>query len=242
MRQPTDWGQPCPNSDCAHERLMTRGPGSAISPSLTQRGQRRICLCRKCTRPFSASRAPVFVDLKTPQEQSIMALPMLLVNVALSALGCVLGVTEATVLAWLRRAAPQADELNAHRLREWPVTQGPLDAMGHCITRQHAPQAGPDGASTALREDGRPWVWSSFAPECRLLLAAFVGPRTFARAGPLMPLTAAVVVGGPCFVSAGCRGDRAALSEVSQTLTTLPRTGQPGRPQPPLKEPHAAVV
>ena len=50
-----------------------------------------------------------------------MALAMLLVKVALSDIGFVLGVTEATVLAWLRRAAQKAHEINAYLLRDLPV-------------------------------------------------------------------------------------------------------------------------
>ena len=105
MRKPKDWGQPCPNADCSHYRLMNRGNVSAISTYLTQSGKRRIFLCSKCKRPFSETRDTVFFDLKTPEEKIIMALKMLLVKVALSDIGFVLGVTEATVLEWLRRAA-----------------------------------------------------------------------------------------------------------------------------------------
>ena len=31
MRKPKDWGQPCPNPDCTHYRLMHRGNISAIA-------------------------------------------------------------------------------------------------------------------------------------------------------------------------------------------------------------------
>jgi hypothetical protein len=128
-----------------------------------------------------------------------MALKMLLVKVALSDIGLVLGVTEETVLEWLRRAAHQGREINVHLLWDLPVTQVQLDEMWSFIRRKHAQQAGPDGESTALSEDGRQWVWMSFAPECRLILAAFVGPRTFESALQLMQMTAAVVRGGPVF-------------------------------------------
>src|SRR5437588_157022 len=199
MRKPKDWGQPCPNSDCSHYRLMNRGNMSAIATYLTQSGKRRIFLCSKCERTFSETRDTVFFDLKTPEEKIIMALKMLLVKVALSDIGFVLGVTEATVLEWLRRAAQKAEEINAHLLRELPVTQVQLDEMWNFIRRKHAKEAGPDGESTALSEDGPQWVWISFAPEFRLILAAFVGPRTFDSALQLIELTAAVVLGGPCF-------------------------------------------
>jgi hypothetical protein len=58
------------------------------------------------------------------------------------------------------------------------------------MRRKQAPQAGPDGARTDPREDGRQGVWRSFAPVFRLLLAAFVGPRTFDRAWQLIKMTA----------------------------------------------------
>ena len=242
MRKPKDWGQPCPNSDCSHYRLMNRGNVSAISTYLTQSGKRRIFLCSKCKRPFSESRDTVFFELKTPEEKIIMALKMLLVKVALSDIGFVLGVTEATVLEWLRRAAQKADEINAHLLRELPVTQVQLDEMWNFIKRKHAQQAGPDGESTALSEDGRQWVWISFAPEFRLILAAFGGPRTFDSALQLMQMTAAVVLGVPCFFSDGFSCYLAALIEVYHTLKTFPRTGKPGRPKHPMKEPHPDLV
>ena len=60
-----------------------------------------------------------------------------------------------------------------------------------------------DGESSELSADGRQWVWISFAPEFRLILAAFVGPRTFESALQLIQMTAAVVLGVPCFFSDG---------------------------------------
>jgi hypothetical protein len=166
-----------------------------------------------------------------------MALKMLLVQVALADIGLVLGVTETTVLEWLRRAAQNAHEINAHLLRDLPVTQVQRDEMWSFIRRNHAQQASPDGASPEWSADGRQWVWISYAPEFRLILAAFVGPRTFASALRLMERTAAVVLGVPCFCSDGFSGYLSALIDVSHTLTTFPRTGKPGRPKQPRKDP-----
>src|SRR5262249_49892087 len=108
MRKPKDWGQPCPNPDCSHYRLINRGNSSAISTYLSQSGQRRIFRCSKCEGTFSETRDTVFFDLRSPEEKVMMALKRLLVTVALADMGFVLGVTEETVLAWLRRAAQQA--------------------------------------------------------------------------------------------------------------------------------------
>jgi IS1 family transposase/transposase-like protein len=242
MRKPKDWGQPCPNPDCTHYRLMNRGNISAISTYLTQSGKRRIFLCHVCEATFSETRDTVFFDLRTPEEKVMMALKMLLVKVGLSDIGFVLGVTEETVLLWIERAAHKAHEMNAHLLRALPVTQVQLDEMWSFIKRKHAQQADADGESSDLSEDGRQWVWISFAPECRLILAAFVGPRTFASALHLMQMTAAVVLGVPCFFSDGFSCYLSALIEVYHTLKTFPRTGEPGRPKKPVKEPHPDLV
>src|SRR5215475_12141730 len=176
---------------------------SAISTSMTQSGKRRIFRCSQCERPFSETRDTVFFDQRSPEEKVIMALKMLLVKVALSDIGFVLGVTEETVLEWLRRASQQAHEINAHLLRDLPVTQVQLDEMWSFIRRKPAQQTGSDGESMEGSEDGRQWVWISFAPEFRLILAAFVGPRTFDSALSLIQMTAVAVLGVPCFFSDG---------------------------------------
>ena len=221
MRKPKDWDQPCPNPDCPHYRLMNRGNMSAISTYLTQSGKRRIFHCSKCEGTCSETRDTVFFDLRTPEEKVMMALKMLLVKVGLSDIGFVLGVTEETVLMWLERAAQKAHEMNMHLLRNLPVTQVQLDEMWSFIRRKHAQQAEADGESPALSEDGRQWVWISFAPEFRLILATFVGPRTFDSALQLIQLTAAVILGVPCFFSDGFSAYLSALLEVYHTLTAL---------------------
>jgi hypothetical protein len=181
LRKPKDWGQPCPNPDCTHYRLMHRGNIRAIAPSLTQRGKRRIFRCRTCEDGFSETCDTVFLDLRPPEDKVMMALKMLRVKVGLSDMGFVLGVTAETGLAWLRRAAQQAYASHTPLRRAWPVTQGQRAEMGSCIRRPHAQHAGPDGERRAWRAAGRQGG-ISFAPEFRLILAAFVGPRTFESA------------------------------------------------------------
>jgi len=242
MRKPKDWGQPCPNPECSHYRLMNRGNISAISTYMTQSGKRRIFYCSKCDHCFAETRDTVFFDLRTPEDKVMMALKMLLVKVGLTDIGFVLGVTEETVLMWLDRAAQKAHEINTHLLRDLPVTEVQLDEMWSFIKRKHAQQAEADGESSDLNEDGRQWVWISFAPEFRLILATFVGPRTFESALQLILMTAGVVFGVPCFFSDGFSCYLSALIEVYHTLKTFPRTGKQGRPKEPVKEPHPDLV
>ncbi len=114
MRTPTDWGQPCPNPECAHYSRMQPGNVSATATYLTQSGKRRLFRCHACKTSFSETRDTVFLDLRTSEEKVIFALKMLLVRVDLSGISFVLGVTEETVLEWLRRAALKAEQINAH--------------------------------------------------------------------------------------------------------------------------------
>src|SRR5712692_12108618 len=117
MRKPKDWGQPCPNPECTHYSRTTCGNVSAIATSLTPSGKRRIFRCHACETHFSETRETVFFDLRTAEDKVMIALKMLLVHVDLTGIGFVLGVTEQTVLAWLKRAADKAAEVNRHLLR-----------------------------------------------------------------------------------------------------------------------------
>jgi hypothetical protein len=211
MRCPNDWDQPCPYSECARFKLMNRGHVSAISTSLTASGKRRIFCGRDCRPTFSETRDTVFFDLRTPEAQVIMALKRLLVRADLAGISCVLGVTEDTVLEWLRRAARKAPEINTHRLRELPVTPVQLDERWHFVARQHARETDESGKTRPDDAEGRQWVWVSFAPELRLLRAAVVGPRTLETAKEVIATTKARVRGIPAFFSEAFTCDLAAL-------------------------------
>jgi len=221
---------------------MNRGNISAVATYFTASGKRRIFHCKTCEQNFSETRDTVFFDLRTPEEKVMLALKMLLVRVDLSGITFVLGVTEETVLEWLYRAAQQAERINQHLLRELPVTQVQLDEMWNFIERKHSAQDTAQGESQPDRTDGRQWVWLSYAPQFRLILATVVGPRCFESALQLIRLTAAVVLGIPCFFSDGFSTYLPALIEVYYTLKTFARTGKRGRPKNPIKEPHPELV
>ena len=242
MRTPKDWGQPCPNPACIHYRRMRQGNVSAIATYLTQSGKRRIFRCPTCATPFSETRETVFFDLRTSEEKVMIALKMLLVRVDLAGIGFVLGVTEETVLAWLRRAAHQAEAINQHLLRHLPVSQVQLDEMWNFIERKHARETDVAGESLPDGEDGRQWVWISFAPEFRLMIAAVVGPRTLDTAKEVVAATKARVAGIPAFFSDGFTCSLAALIAAFHVVTTFARTGKRGRPRKPLCEPHPDLV
>ena len=167
---------------------------------LTQSGKRRILRCKTGETTLAETQDTVFFDLQTSEEKGMMALKMLLVRVDLSGISCVRGVHEETVLAWRMRAAVQAQEMNAHGLQELPVIQIQRDEMWHFIKRKRARETDEAGASVPEGQDGRPWVWVSFAPAFRMMVAAVVGPRTLETANEVVAVTQARVAGIPaCF-------------------------------------------
>jgi len=242
MKKPKAWDQPCPNPACSHYRLMNRGNVKSIASYATQSGKRRVFQCKLCGEQFSETRDTVFFDLRTAEERVIIVLKLLLCKVELTSISFAMGVTEETILEWLQRAAEKAAEINHHLLREVKVTQIELDELWSFVLRKKAQGAAADGESPEESSDGRQWVWVSFAPEFRLLVATYVGPRTFQSALRLIQVTAAVVLGIPVFFSDGFSSYLPALIEVYHQLKTFPRTGKPGRPRQPVKEPHPDLV
>ncbi len=122
------------------------------------------------------------------------------------------------------------------------MTQVQLDEMWNFIARKHACETDTAGESLPDSEDGRQWVWISFAPECRLMIAAVVGPRTLDTAKEVVAATKARVAGIPAFFSDGFTCYLAALIAAFHVVTTCARTGKRGRPRKPLCEPHPDLV
>ena len=222
--------------------MKNRGNVRALATYQTQSGKRRIFACTLCGEQCSETRQTVFFDLRTPEEKVIIVLKLLLCKVELTSSSFALGVTEETILAWLRRAAAKATEINQHLLRALQVPQGQLEELWSFIARKHATAAGSDGESPEASADGRQWVWVSFAPECRLMLAAYVGPRTCQSALILIQMTAAVVLGVPCFFSDGFSSALPALLTASHQVKEFARTGTRGRPIKPGQEPHPDLI
>jgi IS1 family transposase len=205
-------------------------------------GRRRIFKCSLCGETFSETRETVFFDLRTEEEKVIMALKMLLVRCELRAISFVLGVTEETTLEWLERAAAKAEEINQHLLRDVKVNQVQLDEMWNFIRCKKSSEAEDEVESPLEAEDGRQWIWLSFAPEYRLILASVIGPRVFETALFLIQITAQIVCGVPVFFSDGFSCYTEALLMVYGKLKEFQKTGKRGRPRNPVLEPDEELV
>jgi IS1 family transposase len=191
---------------------------------------------------LAETRATVFFALRPSEEQVLMALKRLLVRGDLAGIGFVLGVTEATVLSWLQRAAQQAEVITRPLLRALPVTQVQRDEMGHFIARKHTGETDPTGESVPNGAEGRQGVWISVAPELRVMIAAVVGPRTRDTAKEVVAITQARGAGIPACFSDGVTCYLAARIAAFPIVTTCARPGKRGRPRTPRCAPHPALV
>lgn len=242
MRKAQNWNQPCPNKNCCYYGQKNKGNIKCKSTYMTKSGKRRTFKCQECGETFSETRDTVFFDLRASEEKVIMALKMILVQVSLSGIAFVLNVTEETILRWLERAYQKATEINQVLLKILPVTEVQLDEMWSFVKRKLSEKAADKGESPQEAKDGRQWIWISYAPEYRLILAAVVGPRTFQTALLLIQTTAAIVLGVPCFFSDGFSCYLQALIEYYHKIKSFPKTGRKGRPKNPKKEPHPDLV
>jgi hypothetical protein len=214
---------------------------SALATYRTPSGKRRRLRCPPYATPFSATRAPVFCDLRTSQETIRRALKRLLGRGALAGLGCVLGGTEAPGLAGLRRAAQPAKALTQPLRRPRPVRQVPLDERWSVIARTHARETDAAGARLPGGEAGWQGGWGSLAPACRVMSAAVGGPRPLDTAQAGGAATKARGAGLPAVFSAGCTGSRAALIAACHGVMPFAPTGKRGRPRPPGCAPPPAL-
>lgn len=242
MKKAQDWNQPCPDKNCNFYGQLNKGNIISISTYMTQSGKRRIFHCNSCKTSFSETRDTVFFDLRTPEDKVMMALKMILVKVGLSGISFVLEVKEETLLDWLDRAANKSKEINRALLKDLPVTEVQLDEMWSFVKRKVSKKAVDKNESPQEAEDGRQWIWVSYAPEFRLILAMVAGPRTFETALKLIQMTASVVLGVPCFFSDGFSCYYNALIDSYHKIKIFPRTGKKGRPKDPVKEPHPDLV
>jgi len=140
------------------------------------------------------------------------------------------------------RAYQKANEINQVLLKGLTITEVQLDEMWSFVKRKLSEKAADKGESPQEANDGRQWIWISYAPQYRLILAAVVGPRTFQTACLLIQMTAAIVTGVPCFFSDGFSCYLQALIEYYHKIITFPKTGRKGRPKDPKKEPHPDLV
>ena len=119
----------CPNRRCP--RYGQRGQGNLVSNGTyqTQSGPARRLECRACGERFCSRTGTVFYNLRTAEEQVLLAFKLLVKGLPLRGVAEVLGTKLDTVRAWLAAGAQQSARVNPLLLRDLRVSQGELDAL-----------------------------------------------------------------------------------------------------------------
>lgn len=91
---------------------------------------------------------------------------------------------------------------------------------------------------------GTAWIWTAFAPEYRLTLAAVVGNRNLFAARRLLRAVRRCLAKEtwPLVTSDALRHDAQVLLEAFGVWRRWPRTGKRGRPRKPIRLPHPLLA
>lgn len=123
-------GDVCPNAACPDYGRLPADPTQAHLRRFgrTKRGV-QCYQCTTCGRTFTATRGTIFFRKRTPDQHILETLALLAEGNRISSVARVKGFKEDTILAWLRQAAHQAEQLEAMLLAEFQITRGQLDAL-----------------------------------------------------------------------------------------------------------------
>lgn len=120
----------CPNPECS--LYGKTGKGNIVSNGTIQTkqgGSRRKFLCKICGKSFCSRTGTIFYDLRTPEDEVLLALKLLVKGMPLRSVADVLGVKLDTVRHWLRVAAGHSEKVSVMLLKELKVSQVELDAL-----------------------------------------------------------------------------------------------------------------
>jgi transposase-like protein len=120
----------CPNKACPdYGKLQADQIQSNIRKfGKTKRGVQRY-QCKMCKRTFTETTGTIFFRKRTPEDEILETLALLAEGNRISSLSRVKGFKEDTILAWLRAAAQQAEQLEDVLLAEFKVKRGQLDSL-----------------------------------------------------------------------------------------------------------------
>lgn len=149
----------------------------------TRDGERVVFRCRICLKTFNDRFGTAFYDLKTPAEKVSRAVQQVAEGLSFEAVARIEQVAPETISKWMRRAARQADLIDADLVQNIQTEWVELDEVySFAGTKQKR--------ETASEEIGRHWTHCSFARATRLLLAVKVGLRDEHLARELVAETA----------------------------------------------------
>lgn len=119
----------CPNEECPDHG--TAGEGNVVGNGTydTKSGKVRKFICKTCGGNFCSRTNTAFYDLRTEDEEVLLALKMVLKGLGLRDIAEILDVKLDTVRGWLKRAAEHSEEVNAVLMKELDVSKVEMDEL-----------------------------------------------------------------------------------------------------------------
>lgn len=129
MEQFAKPGDFCPNGACTDYGKLQNGQQQNLEKfGYTRKGVQRY-RCQTCRKTFTATTGTIFFRKRTPEHEILETLALLAEGSRISSLSRVKGFKEDTILAWLREAAQQADQIEAVLMKDFKIQRGQLDAL-----------------------------------------------------------------------------------------------------------------
>lgn len=122
-------GDFCPNEACPDYGKLQSGQQHNINKiGTTKKGVQRY-QCRTCKRTFTETKGTIFYRRRTPEHEILETLALLAEGSRISSLSRVKGFKEDTILAWLRAAAQQSEQVEEVLMADFRVERAQLDAL-----------------------------------------------------------------------------------------------------------------
>ena len=119
----------CPNNNC--EDFGKAGCGNIVGNGTydTKSGRVRKYICHSCGRIFCDRTNTAFFNLRTKDENVLIALKMVIKGISLRSIADILGVKLDTVRRWIAKAAKHSKEVNKVLLKDFNVSKVELDEL-----------------------------------------------------------------------------------------------------------------
>ena len=214
----------CPNRRCLcygkpfKKGLLVKNGSSYGKPQ---------ALCRACGRSIALTYGTAYYELDADPAIFELAARALAEGNSIRATSRIVQVDKDAVSNWLNRSAYQCRLVMLYFLRQLHLTECQLDELWSFV---HTKEANLPLAKLIDETYGDAWVWTAFAPVCRMVVAFVVGKRTQENATLLLRRVKAVTDDHiPFFTSDQLPAYENALLEVYGQVEQPVRKGSRGR-------------
>lgn len=126
----------CPNQKCIDFGQTGKGNIVGNGTYKTQSGHVRKFICRSCNTVFCERKGTAFYDLRTPEENIILAMKLIVKGMSLRGVAEVLEVKLDTVRRWLYLAAEHSEQINEVLMKDIKVSKIELDELWSFVKKK----------------------------------------------------------------------------------------------------------